>query len=155
MELLHNSRILMSSEWQFSQVWRKLITHLHCSCSGASFEKSFQLLSELLLSCRNVDYLTVNWNAKARCAPSYTLFALCLSRALGKKPFSQKNCVCDCLDGLVHECDNVNTFLSRFRFIKPLRNPMKFQILLPISYLSTSATMKKLWKDDQMKNEMR
>ena len=45
----------------------------------------------------------------------------------------------------------INTFWSCFRFVKLLRNAMKFQILLPISYLSTSATMKKLWKDDQIK----
>ena len=38
-----------------------------------------------------------------------------------------------------------NTFWSCFRFLKLLRNPTKFQTLLPISYLSTSATVKKLF----------
>ena len=36
-----------------------------------------------------------------------------------------------------------NTFWSCFRILKPLENPMQFQTLLPISYLSTSATNRK------------
>ena len=45
------------------------------------------------------------------------------------------------------------TFWSCFRILKLLKNPMQFQTLLPISFLSTSVTIKKLWKDDQIKNE--
>ncbi len=52
----------------------------------------------------------------ARCAPTYTLFALCLSwwlivkRALEKSPFHKNEkffMLCACMDGLVHVCDNV------------------------------------------------
>ncbi len=49
--------------------------------------------------------------------------------------------VADCVIGRVFRC--CNTFWSCFRFFKLLKNPMKFQTLLPISYLSQRMTNRK------------